>query len=246
MVEEFGERATHFRKGDRVWAFARKPTIQWGCYAEYVAVPEPSVAIMPSKLLYEEAAAMPMAGLAAHQALNGDSEIEPGCSVLIHGAAGGVGHLAVQLACAAGAKVYATASGERAAYLQQLGVKAAIDYTSEDFTETVRRLCPEGVDLVLDLVGGAVTTRSLDVIRPGGGLVSLVTAPDPEVARQHDIRVRLLGVTPSGEQLHQLARKVDRGELRPFLQRIFPLTSAAEAQTTVAAGHGHGKLVLNL
>ena len=246
VIEEFGEGVSGYRKGDRVWACARRHAVHWGCYAEYARVPETGVAIMPSKLLFEEAAAMPLAGLAAYQALSADGGIGPDSTVLIHGAAGGVGHLALQLARDAGARVYGTAGPDSQSFVAGLGATAGIDYTREDFTDAIHRHCPDGVDVVLDTRGGQVLSRSYGVLKPGGRLVSLVEQPNAETAAQAGVRARLLEVEPDAEQLGLLAQRVDQGQLRPTVQKIFGLDQAAEAHRVQEAGHVRGKLVLNL
>jgi NADPH2:quinone reductase len=246
VVEELGEGATRFRKGDRVWTFARKPVVQWGCYAEYLAVAEESVALMPSKLLYEEAAAFPAAALTAFQALFDRPGIESGSRVLVHAAAGGVGHFAVQLAKHAGAFVYGTAGPDNQAFVMELGATGAIDYRKEDFVEAAQRDCPGGFDLVLDGVGGQTLTRSFDLVKPGGRLVSIVDEPDGEKARERGVGAELHVVSPSAEQLGIIARLVDQGSLRCHVQRIFRLAEAAEAHKLGAEGHVRGKLVLNV
>jgi NADPH2:quinone reductase len=246
VVEEIGEGAAGFRKGDRVWAYARKPTVQWGCYAEYVAVPEAAVALMPARLLFEEAAAVPLAALTAHQCLTHRPEAGPGRSVLIHAAAGGVGHFAVQLAKIAGARVVGTASGAHRAFVLALGADADIDHTAEDFREAAKRLGPGGFDLVLDAVGGDTLARSYGLVKPGGRLVSIVGPPDAAAAASAGITAHFLFVEPDGEQLRQLARLVDQKKLAPHVQKIYPLAEAAEAQRASEAGHVGGKLVLNI
>ncbi len=246
VVEELGERATRFRKGDRVWACARKPVVQWGCYAEYVAVDETHVALMPSKLLYEEAAAVPLAALTAYQALCGQARLGAGSSVLIHAAAGGVGHLAVQLARHAGAEVLGTAGPANQAFLLELGVQVAIDYTKEDFREAVRRHRPQGVDLVIHSLDTEPVTRSYEVLKKGGRLVSIVGPPELDEAARRQVTAHGLFVAPNGEQLNQLASLVDRGCLRAHVEKIYELAQAEQAQRRIAAGHVRGKLVLNL
>jgi NADPH2:quinone reductase len=246
VVEELGEGSTRFRKGDRVWTFARKPVVQWGCYAEYLAVAEESVALMPAKLLYEEAAAYPAAALTAFQALFDKQGIESGSRVLVHAAAGGVGHFAIQLAKHAGAYVYGTAGPENQAFVMELGATGAIDYRKEDFVEAAQRDCPGGFDLVLDAVGGETLARSFDLVKPGGRLVSIVEEPDAEKGQQRGVGAELQVVMPNAEQLGIISRLVDQGSLRTHVQKIFQLTEAAEAHKTVAEGHVRGKLVLNV
>jgi NADPH2:quinone reductase len=246
VVEELGEKTGRFRKGDRVWAYARKPVVQWGCYAEYVAVAETSVAWMPGKLLYEEAAAVPLAALTAWQCLFVVGDAKAGASVLVHAAAGGVGHFAVQLAHHAGCEVLGTAGPDNQGFLLELGARTAIDYTREDFREAVRRHRPEGVDLVIASVDDETTDRSFEVLKPGGVLVSIVGVPDDKLAARHGVRARHLFVEPSGEQLIRLRALVDQGAVRPRISKILGLAEAAAAQRELAGGHVRGKIVLNL
>lgn len=245
VVEELGDGAGRFRKGDRVWACARKPAAQWGTYAEYVAVAEEAVARMPAKLLFEEAAAVPLAALAAHQCLFA-GQATPLETVLVHASAGGVGHFAVQLAKLHGARVLGTASGANQPFLLNLGAEAAIDYASEDLREAVLRRCPGGVDLVIDLIGADTLARSYEVVKRGGRLVSLADEPDPDVAADGGITAHSRFVEPSGELLDEIARLFDRQQLSVHVQKIYPLAKAAEAHRVVEEGHVKGKLVLNL
>jgi NADPH2:quinone reductase len=245
-VEEIGEGVSRVRKGERVFAYARKPVVQWGTYAELVAVPETAVARMPSRLLFEEAAAVPLAALTAYQSLVGTEGVGPGTVVLIHAGAGGVGHFAVQLARNAGARVLATAGTSSREFVLGLGADDVIDYTREDWSDAVDRLSPDGVDVVYDTVGGDTQKLSFDVLKPGGRLVSIVTPPDPALARKRGVRADYVFVEPSGAQLSTLAEMCDSGKLKPSVERIFPLADAAEAQRLSQAGHVHGKLVLAL
>jgi NADPH:quinone reductase len=245
-VEEIGDGATRFRKGERVFAYARKPVVQWGTYAEFVSLPETSIALMPSKLLFEEAAAVPLAALTAYQSLFGPGGVGPGSVVLIHAGAGGVGHFAVQLAKNAGARVLATAGASNQEFILGLGAESAIDYTREDWSEAVDRLSPEGVDFVYDTIGGETQKLSFDVLKPGGHLVSIVTPPDAALAKKRGVNAGYVFVEPSASQLATLAELCDKGKLKPNVQRIFPLADAAEAQKLSEAGHVRGKLVLAL
>jgi NADPH2:quinone reductase len=246
VVEEIGEGTSRFRKGDKVWAYARKPVVQWGTYAEFVAVSEEHAALMPSAYLFEEAAAVPLAALTAYQALFSVARLEKGVTVLVHAAAGGVGHFAVQLAARAGARVLGTAGSDHHSFVLELGADRAIDYHEEDFRDAVRRLCPEGVDIVLDAVGGDTQTRSLEILKERGILVSIVGEPDAGEAAERGVRARWILVEPDGEQLTILAREVDRGRLRAHVSRMLPLSEAARAHEESRAGHVRGKLVLTL
>lgn len=246
VVEELGEGAMGFRKGDRVWAFAHKPLVQWGCYAEYVCLPESSVAMMPTRLLFEEAAGVPMAALAAWQALFSRADLGPGKAVLVHAGAGGVGHFAVQFAQQTGARVLATAGAANQSFLLSLGAEVGIDYSREDFREAVRRAAPQGVDVVLDGVGGETLERSIELVRAGGRIVSLVDTPDAERCAPRQITAERLAVEPAAETLRELARRFDAKKLRVNVQKIYLLAQAGEAHRVVEGGHVRGKLVLNL
>lgn len=246
VVEEQGEGTGRFRRGDRVWAYARKPTVQWGCYADYVTLTEENVALMPAKLLFEEAASIPLAALTAYQALFGRPGIATGSKVLVHAASGGVGHFAVQLAANAGAEVIGTAGPANQAFVLEMGASGSIDYTKEDLADAARRLCADGFDLILDCVGGETLVKSFPLLKPGGRLVSIVEEPSTELAAEHGVSSGWIFVEPHAEQLGLLARLVDQGKLTTHVQKIYPLTEAPGAQKDIAAGHVRGKLVLNL
>ena len=235
VVDELGPGTQAVRKGDKVWGYAVKPVVQWGCYAEFVTVSESNIAPMPAKLLFEEAAAVPLAGLAAYQALFGESGRRSDGTVLVHGAAGGVGHFAVQLAREAGITVVATAGADNLGFVQGLGAARVIDHASEDFVEATRRFCPEGVDLVLDTRGGDVFRRSLSLVRPGGRLVTLVEPPDAVEAAAGDVdrdidvgraprRPTRRIVTPGG---HRAAAPSRSEDVPPRPRRRRPRTFAA-------------------
>ena len=246
VVEELGENATAFRKGDRVWACARKPTQQWGCYAEFVAVPESFTALMPSKLLFEEAAAYPTAALGAYQGLFHGGNLEAGQRVLIHGAAGGVGHLAVQLARNAGAEVIGTTRPTGRGMVLELGAGGLIDSSRDDWVAEARHAGRDGYDLVLDLVGGGLLEGSYELVRPGGRLVSLTQPPDGDRARELGISAARISVEPDAERLSLLARQIDQRKLRVYIHKMFRLKQAAVAHETLDAGGVLGKLILNI
>lgn len=246
VVEELGEGTSRVRKGERVWTYARKPIVHGGTYAEYVVVPETSVAPMPANLLFEEAAGVPLAGLTAYQALFGAARLSAGATILVHAAAGGVGHFAVQLARNAGAHVIGTAGPANQEFVLAQGAEAAVDYTREDFREAVRSRRPDGVDVVLDTVGGDTLAGSFEVVKPGGIVVGIVDTPDAAAAGRPDARGIFVFVQPSAGQLRALGSLAEAKKLRPHVQRIFPLTEAAAAQAVSESRHARGKLVLAL
>jgi NADPH2:quinone reductase len=245
VVDELGEGCQRFRKGDRVFAYARKPHIQWGTYAEYVAVPERDVALMPPSLLFEEAAGIPCAALTAQQAL-ARAGIAAGAVLLVLNGSGGVGHFALQLAKLSGARSLATAGGRNQEFVMSQGAEGAIDYTRDELAGAVASRFPGGVDVVLDAIGGDPLVASVAAVKPGGVIVSIVDTLDPEVARARGVRFERISSVPSGEQLALLATHAGRKKLRPHVQTIYPLASAAQAQEESRAGHVRGKLVLAL
>ena len=245
VVEELGEGCQRFRKGDRVFAYARKPLIQWGTYAEYVAVPERHVALMPPSLLFEEAAAIPCAALTAGQAL-ARAGVAAGAVLLVLNGSGGVGHFALQLARIAGARSIATTGARNQEFVMSQGAEGAIDTARDDLAAAVASRFPGGVDAVLDAIGGEPLVAAADVVKPGGILVSVVDTLDPEVVKTRGVRFERISSAPSGEQLAVFASYAGRKKLLPHVQTIFPLASAASAQEESRGGHVRGKLVLAL
>ena len=245
VVEELGENCQRFRKGDRVFAYARKPHLQWGTYAEYVAVAERHVALMPPSLLFEEAAAMPCAALTAQQAL-ARAGVGSGAVLLVLNGSGGVGHFALQLAKSAGLRTFATAGPRNQEFVLSQGAEAAIDYTRDDLVAAVKARVPEGVDVVLDAIGGEPLAASVAAVKPGGVIVSVVDQLDRDAAKAHGVRFERITSEPSGEQLSVFAALAGRKKLRPHVQTIFTLADAARAQEESRAGHVRGKLVVAL
>jgi NADPH2:quinone reductase len=245
VVDELGEGCQRFRKGDRVLVYARKPHVQWGTYAEYVAVPERHVALMPSNFLFEEAAALPCAGLTALQALE-RAGLRAGQTLVVLNGSGGVGHLALQLARIAGARSIATAGPKNQEFVLTCGASAGIDYTRDDLVAACRSRFPDGADVVLDALGGEVLTRALEVVKPGGVVVSVAGTLDPDAARGRGARFERVSSAPSGEQLTILVGHAERRKLKPHVETIHPLADAAKAQEDVKAGHVRGKRVLAL
>jgi NADPH:quinone reductase-like Zn-dependent oxidoreductase len=235
-----------FRRGDKVWAYARKPELHHGSYGELIALPQDAVALVPKKLLFEEAAGVPVGGLTAWQCLRVQGDVVEGSVVLVHAAAGGVGHLAVQIARAAGARVVGTAGARNREFVLGLGAEEIVDYTRDDFASAVRRVYPDGVDVVLDTLGGETQTRSLEVLKRGGRLISIISPPNADACAQRGVRPDYVFVQPSGEQLRQLAALVEKGKLRPHVSKIYPLAEAVSALREIQSGHVRGKLVLNL
>jgi NADPH2:quinone reductase len=248
VIDAVGEGASRFQRGDAVYAYTRKPEVQGGTFAEYVVVPESFVARKPEKLLFHEAASVPLAGLTAHQALfRNQSDVKAGATVLVHAASGGVGMFGVQLAKHAGAKVIATAGPDNQDFIRSLGVDHAVDYRAGDFREAVRKIAPEGVDVVFDCVGGETQGKSYEIVKKGGRLVSVVDTPKQEEAQKHGLREAYFHfVEPSSEELAALGKLLDAGTIRTHVSAIFPLADAAHALVKSREGRTRGKAVLVL
>jgi NADPH:quinone reductase-like Zn-dependent oxidoreductase len=187
------------------------------------------------------AAAIPFAALCAWRSLIDAGGVGRGQSVLIHGAAGGVGTFAVQLAKWRGAQVIGSASGRNLDFLRQLGVDEAIDYTTTRFEDTVR-----DVDVVLDTVGADTQERSWGVLKPGGILVSLVQAPAEETAERYGVRSAFVSVDPDAKILTEIASLVDAGQIKPVVSTILPLQEARQAHALIESRRTRGKIVLQV
>jgi len=243
-IAALGEGVTTFAIGERVWAYCRKPDIQWGTYAEYVTMTAEAVAPMPANLSFAQASTIPLVGLTSWQTLFDVAEIRPGQTALIHAGAGGIGSLAIPLAKWAGATVISTARVANHDYVRGLGADHVIDYTAEDFVAATRAVAPGGVDFVFGTVGGEVLTRSYETVKPGGILVSITDKTDPGLAERLGIRVKYVFVQPNGAQLRRLAGLVDSGTLAAPEIEEMKLPQAAEALERSRAGHVRGKIVL--
>lgn len=243
VVEELGRGVTRFRAGDRVFGMPRFPK-EAAAYAEYVTSPSRQLARTPGSIGDVEAAALPLAGLTAWQALVETAKVEPGQRVLVLGAAGGVGHLAVQIAKARGAHVIGTARSGKHAFLRGLGIDEAIDYTSEWVGDRIR-----DVDVVLDLVGDEASPGVLTLLRDGGLFITVPSGAGVERLRElAGDRVCVTGilVEPDRAGLEAIAGLVESGALRVHVERSFPLEDAALAHELGETGRTQGKLVLTV
>jgi len=237
-VVALGEKAAGVAVGDEVFGMVHFPR-PGGTYAEFATAPADHVVARPESLEPAAAAGVPLVALTAWQALFSAARLEAGQKVLIHAAAGGVGHVAVQLARLRGATVVGTASERNHDFLRQLGAERVIDYTQERFEEVL-----DDVDVVLDSIGGEVREKSWQVLKPGGVLVSIVGDPASPLAEVLGVRAAKVLVEPNIGQLGQIAELIDAGRLRVEIERTFPLAEAAEAHRHGERGHTRGKLVL--
>ncbi len=245
-VAALGDGVTGLSPGERVWAFCRKPDIQWGTYAEYVVMSADGVAGMPAGLTFAQASTVPLAALTAWQSMLEVAQLRPGQSVLIHAGAGGVGGFAVSIAKWVGAKVIATAKAANHDYVRALGADHVIDYSTSDFVAATRTLAPEGVDMAFGTVGGEVLTRSYETVKPGGILVSITDKTDRELAERLGIRCKYVFVKPDASHLRRLAGLADQGILKVPEIVEMPLARAAEALDLSRTGHVRGKIVLTV
>jgi NADPH:quinone reductase-like Zn-dependent oxidoreductase len=240
VVEAAGAGAD-FNVGDDVFGMPLFPK-EAGAYAEKAAAPAAELAAKPAALDHVHAAALPLAGLTAWQGLVRAAGLGAGQRVLIHGAAGGVGHLAVQIAKACGATVIATASSDKVAFVRSLGADEVIDYRKTDFVGKAK-----DVDVALETVGGDHAAETVKALRPGGVLVSLLGVNDAAAAAAttRGIRVERISVRPDRDGLVELARLADAGKLKVHVEKTFPLAEAGAAHAFLAT-KPKGKVVLTV
>lgn len=245
IVERVGLGVSLYAPGDEVFGMPRFPH-QAGAYAEYVTGPARQFAPKPQSVDHVEAAALPLAALTAWQVLVDTAAVQPGQRVLIHAAAGGVGHLAVQIAKAHGAHVIGTASVGKHPLLRSLGADELVDYSAGPFEKAV-----DNVDVVVDTIGGDYPRRSLDTLRAGGVLVCLASPFDPgeDVAAEaaaRGVRVAAPLVEPDRLALTQIAGLVESNALRPVIDTVLPLADARRAHELGESGRTTGKIVLRV
>ncbi len=240
VVEAVGHGVTEPAKGDEVYAMLDYCCD--GAEAEFTIALPNELAPKPRTLDHVQAAAVPLTALTAWQGLFEHARLAAGQTILIHGAAGGVGVFAVQLARWTGAQVIATASARNRDFLCELGANEIIDYTTTRFEEVV-----QGVDFVFDTVGGDTLHRSWQVVKPGGVLVSVVSPrPSFAEAKGHGVRPVWFVVQPNREQLVRIGALIDEGKLRPIIDTVLPLSQARQAYEQGEKGHTRGKIVLRV
>lgn len=246
VVEAVGSDVTEFAPGDAVCGMARLPD-GGGAYAEYISVTSDEITAKPNSLSHPETAGTPMAGQTALHALTEAGDLAQGQEVLVHAAAGGVGHMAVQFAVHAGAHVIGTASGRNEAFLRGIGVDEFVNYREERFEDEL-----DGVDLVVDTVGGDVLERSVKLTRPGGVVVTLPEPPsEDEIERyrkEYDVEVRFFDVVLESDPatLQQVVDHIESGVVEPNIADTYPLSKAQDALERSADGHVRGKLTIDL
>lgn len=243
VVEKVGVGVTLFKPGDEVFGMLPYP-FGAGAHAEYVLAPTRAFVPKPKGIDHVQAGAIPLAALTAWQALIDTAGVSPGDRVLIHAAAGGVGHLAVQIAKARGAYVIGTASSPKHEFVRDLGADDMIDYRETDFAEAAR-----DIDIVLDTIGGEYQARSLQTMKPGGILVSTIPIPlqgMSEQAAAQGVRIENILVEADQAGMLAIADLVDSGRLRATIADTFPLEEAAKAHEVLQTNRTAGKLVLTV
>ncbi|MFD7391978.1 NADP-dependent oxidoreductase [Streptomyces sp. NPDC059852] len=243
VVEATGVGVAAFQPGDEVFGMLPYP-YGHGSHAEYVIAPVRALTHKPDSIDHTQAGALPLVSLTAWQALVEHADLRPGQRVLIHAAAGGVGHAAVQIAKARGAYVIGTASAGKHDFLREIGADETIDYRETDFAEAVK-----DVDVVLDTLGGETALRSLRVLRPGGVVVSIIPVGSdefPEEAARLGVRAVRMLVDADRADLRSLVDLIEQGKLRAAIERTFPLSDAAEAHALGEQGRVTGKLILTV
>lgn len=243
VVEETGHPVSRFSPGDEVYAYARRPKIQHGTFAEYVSLPESYLAERPSNISMEEAGGIPLVGLTAYQSIFDFGRLKKGQTLLILGASGGVGTLAIQLAKSVGATVIGVASEANHEYMKELGADITIDYKDNHVGEAVKKIRPEGVDLIFHCSRGDSFTQVMetDVLKDGGKVVS-ITKSKPDI--NDDIEFKYIFVEPNAEQLEHIAVLVNNGKIKVPVSKTYSLDEAGEALQEIEKLHTRGKLVI--
>lgn len=241
IVEEQGFGARRFDVGDEVYAYARRPVVKQGTFAEYTVIPESYLSRKPENVSHKEAAGVPLVGLTAYQSLYEAGNLQKDQSVLILGASGGVGSFAVQLAKAKGANVIGVASEKNHSYMQKLGADETIDYKDTDIGQAVTAVKSKGVDLIFDCAGGDTLKQSLPALKNSGKLVSILNKGDDISS---DIDFEYVFVEPNAKQLDHLREIIEAGDLNIYISNTFSLEETPRALEDIQNLHTKGKMVI--
>lgn len=263
VVTKVGARVQQFKVGDEV--YARPADHHIGTFAEFIAIKEADIALKPKKLSMEEAASIPLVGLTAWQALIEKGDLRKGQKVFIQAGSGGVGTFAIQLAKYQGATVATTTSATNTSLVKSLGADVVIDYKKDDFEKVLN-----GYDLVLNSQDGKTLEKSLNVLKPGGKLISISGPPDPDFAAQIgapwfvklimrllssgvrrkakklNVRFSFLFMKANGSQLKEITALINTGAITPVIDKVFPFESIKEAMAYVESGRAKGKVVVKM
>lgn len=238
VIAEVGADVTGLSVGDEVFGQANALSGQ-GSYAEFTPAKADSVAPKPKTLDFATSAALPLVGVSAYQALVEHMKLQKGQRVLIHGGAGGIGSIAIQLAKHLGAYVATTVAADDIDFAKSLGADETIDYKSQDFAAVLKDF-----DAVYDTVGGETYTKSFSILKPGGVIVSMLEQPDEMLQKERGVTAIAQFTRVTTERLEQLARLVDEGSVKPLIDKTFPLENAAEALGSIQEGAHRGKVVI--
>ena len=241
VVSEVGAGVTDYKVGDAVYGQASIFNGGSGALAEYDLAPVKAIARKPKNLNHLEAAAIPLTGVSAIQALVEHANLQSGQKILIHGGAGGIGTIAIQLAKHLAAYVATTVSADDVDYVKKLGADEAIDYKKEKFEESL-----SGFDAVYDTVGGETYAGSFKILKPGGVIVSMLEKEDRELMEQYGVKAISQFTQVTNARLNKLSELVESGVIKVHIDKIFPLSEAAEALTYLQQGHPRGKVVANV
>ena len=241
IVEERGFSARRFNVGNEVYAYARRPMVHFGTFAEYIVLPESYLALRPKSLSFEEASGIPLVGLTAYQCLYSAGNLQEGQTVLILGASGGVGSIGIQLVKAKGARVIGVASEKNHAYMKKLGADETIDYKGVHIGEAVKKMIPEGVDLIFDCASGETLNQSISVLKPSGKLVSILNRGE---GLDKSINFQYVFVEPNATQLAHLCELAEEGKLKVHVSQQYHLENAVEAFKQIETHHTTGKIVI--
>jgi NADPH:quinone reductase-like Zn-dependent oxidoreductase len=240
-IEEVGVEVKNFKQGDAVYGITASGGLSGG-YAEYALAKAAAIAPKPESITFEESAAIPVAALTAWQAMFDVAHLSSGQRILIAGASGGVGLMAVQLAKAKGAFVIGTASGRNEQFVRDLGADEFVDYTRQPFEEVVKDM-----DVVFDTIGGDTLEQAFKTLKKGSFLVSAVETPSEEKAKEFDIKVaQLLFFQPSAQQLTEINRLIEAGKLKIHVETVLPLPEVKKAHQLSQSRRTRGKIVLQI
>lgn len=241
VVEERGFGARRFEEGEEVYAYARRPKVERGTFAEYTVIPESYLSKKPESISHEKAGAIPLVGLTAYQSLFDAGNLQEGQTVLVLGASGGVGTFAIQLAKAKGANVIGIASEKNHEYMKDLGSDETITYKDTDIAEAVFDVAPDGVDLIFDCTRGDTLERSLKTLKDDGKLVS-ITKSNPDI--DSNIEFEYVFVEPNSKQLDHIRKLVEAGKIKVPISKTFSLEETGKALEQIQSLHSQGKTVI--
>jgi len=238
-IEERGHAARRFEIGDNVYGYIRRPELKTGTYAEYISVPEAYLSRAPEKIALKDASAVPLAGLTAYQGLTTIGHLKSGEIMMILGASGGVGTLAIQIAKNIGAKVIAVTGPANLGYLMEMGADACLDYTDSTWVSKAECTPP---DFIFDCVGGDILNRGVKALKKGGRVVSTTLKSFPD----ETLHFSGMFVEPHSRNLDLLTDWIDKGKLNPYVSKYFTLNNAIEALKLNREGRTRGKIVINM